>query len=1110
LLVASAVVVCTTALSFVVTGAAVGGAGPPDDERYTATPIKPDGAPIDSAKSKTGQLAQTDPSLIGRADATSVDVVVKLDYDSVATYDGGEPGLPATSPEVTGIELSENDAAVVAYESHIAGVEAEIAQAIEAAVPAAEVRDSFRVVYGGLAMELPANQIDELLKVEGVVAVQKDALAQPLTDATPTFLGATDVYPTLGGSSTAGEGVIVGVLDTGIWPEHPSYTDPGISAPAGGPWACEFGISGEAGDAAFTCNDKLIGAYAFVDTYVAVIGAEPGEFCGPAGCSARDADGHGTHTSSTAAGSPVASAPVFGIERGPINGMAPGAHVIMYRVCLDLGCFGSDSVAAIEQAILDGVDVINFSISGGVDPYTDPVELAFLEAYEAGISVNASAGNEGPGAGTANHAGPWVTTVGASTSNRHFLTTLELAADGGATFSATGASITPGIGGPTDVVLAAEIGGNELCTAPLASGSATGKVVVCAGDRGRNAKAFNVLGAGGVGMILRNPVDEDLFTDNFWVPTVMLGLTAGAQLADFLAANTGETATWAAGAPAAVTGDRMTAFSSRGPLGLFLKPDVTAPGNQILAGTTPQAWPGAIHAGPPGELFMAISGTSMSSPHSAGVSALVKAAHPDWTPGQIKSALMTSSIQAVLKHDGVTPADPFDRGAGAIRANRAVSPLLTFDVAAAEYFDSAADPLNRINLNVPSVNAPTMAGMVTTHRTALNVSSERQKFTVSTQAPSGGSIAVSPNHFSLNPGKDVELEITIDGRNLPTGQQLFGQITLTSEAGVDVVLPVAFFTDQGEVTLSHGCAPTTIPRRGTAECLLTATNDSASPSATSIVLSQEQRFHLRIENITAGATPTRDGFAWSGMLAAAAAPVITAITPGGSPAGGYLPLSLFGITPIGGVGDETIVNFNVPAFKFGSETYTRVGVVSNGYVVIGGGSSEDVDFVPETFPDPSAPNNVLAPYWTDLDPSQGGGVRIGVLTDGIDSWLIVDWEAVPLFSSPDPRSFQLWIQLGATENVTYALGEVGPGDPIGLNVGAENRDGSSGVNLGSVPASDTDYTITTSPPVAGGSVTIDYDAIARNRLGTFPLIASMTSDIVVGTTTDVETITVGK
>ncbi len=171
--------------------------------------------------------------------------MVKLDYDSVATYEGNEPGLPATSPAVTGQELQDNQAAVAAYESHVAGIEAEIQQEIQAEVPQAQVRESFRVAYGGLAMRVPANRIGDLLGVDGVVAVQKDSLARPLTDATPAFLGATNVYPLLGGTSTAGEGVIVGVLDTGIWPEHPSFDDPGISHP-GGSYGCEFGLSGRA------------------------------------------------------------------------------------------------------------------------------------------------------------------------------------------------------------------------------------------------------------------------------------------------------------------------------------------------------------------------------------------------------------------------------------------------------------------------------------------------------------------------------------------------------------------------------------------------------------------------------------------------------------------------------------------------------------------------------------------------------------------------------------------------------------------------------------------------------------------------------------------------
>src|SRR5688572_8215367 len=143
-------------------------------------------------------------------------------------------------------------------------------------------------------------------------------------------------------------------------------------------------------------------------------------------------------------------------------------------------------------------------------------------------------------------------------------------------------------------------------------------------------------------------------------------------------------AEWTTGIATPVTGDVMASFSSRGPLGDFIKPDVTAPGVQILAGNTPE--PINVAAVPPGELFRVSSGTSMSSPHAAGVAALVKAAHPEWTPGQIKSALMTSSVQSVLEEDGETTADPFDRGAGSIRADRALDPVLTFDVSAGRYF----------------------------------------------------------------------------------------------------------------------------------------------------------------------------------------------------------------------------------------------------------------------------------------------------------------------------------------------------------------------------------------------------------------------------------------
>jgi Subtilase family/PA domain/Fibronectin type-III domain len=1081
--------------------------------RFQATALTPDST-FEGAKSLTGYIARTDPSLVGRTDAALVNVLLKYDYDAAASYTGGVSGLAATSPSVTGEALDENSSALEAYDRYTASLSQKITAAVKDAVPAASVRGSYRTVYGGIAARVPANAIDDLLKVDGVVAVQRDSIRQPLTDATPQFLGATDVWPSLGGSVHAGENVTVGVLDTGIWPEHQSFRDTGLPAPTVA-HQCQFGDGTDVAHLGptFICNNKLVGAYAFTATYLAVIGAEPGEYCNnaTARCSARDPDGHGMHTSSTAAGDPVASAPIFGIERGPISGMAPGAHVIMYRICLEQGCFGSDAVAAVQQAILDDVDVINYSISGGAQPYTDPVELAFLDAFNAGISVNASAGNSGPGAGTADHGGPWVTTVGASSSNRAHQTTLHLTASNGDTFDLVGSTITPGIGS-TPVVLATSFAGvDAACVNPIPAGAAAGKIVVCQRTPNRVLKSFNVRNAGGLGMILYNVGKEFVMTDNHWVPTIHVDGPSG--LIAFITGHSGVLGSWPTGAKTAIRGDVMTQFSSRGPLGDFVKPDVTAPGIQILAGMTPT--PATPLGGPPGELFQAIGGTSMSSPHSAGASAVVKAVHPDWTPAMIKSALMTSSVQDVLKEDGVTPFDPFDAGAGAIRINRAVSPTLVFDETFADFVASAADPLHRIDLNLASVNAPTMTGTITTTRTALNVSGKDQELKVTTEAPAGATITVGTGNKNLHVNKngEVTFSITISAPALPTGQY-FGRITLDpqKQGANEVTIPVAFFKRQGAVTLTHTCDTNTfLERTGHAHCVASLSNLSPLPAEATLAITKSTG--LDFTNITAPPTAitTGDGVSWSGTLSPSVPPQVVSITPTVGPAGGYLPLSALGIAPIAGVGDDTIANFNVPAFRYGGEPYTRVGVVSNGYIVLGGGTSADIVFTPQTFPNPARPNNVIAPFWSDLNPAVAGGIRIATLTDGTSTWLVVDWQGVRNFSNPTTHSFEIWLKLGntaASEEITLTYGTNGAGDPgSGSNRGAENRDGTSGKNIPTQPANGSEFAVVLAPPQAGGTITIGYDASA-DKAGTYQSVASMTSNVTPGITQVVQTFVV--
>ena len=606
------------------------GAGP---VQFTATPLTPD-TTFEGAKSSSGSIAKSDPALLGRSDPTIVKVMIKYDFDAAASYGGGVGSLAATSPSVTGKSLTQNATAVAAYGTYVASLAKDISARAVKAAPALNVHGTYVTAYGGVSAQIPANQIAALLKVDGVVAVQEDTLEQPLDDNT-SFVGATAVWPSLGGSANAASGVIVGVIDTGVWPEHPMLAQGSLGAPAGGLRGCQFGDGTNVANLGpvFPCNNKLIGAYAMTANYTLYNAVGANEFCDPVTkvCSPRDPEGHGTHTTTTAAGDCVASAMLYGVDRGPICGVAPGARVIQYRVCLANGCYGSDSVSAVQQAILDGVNVINFSISGGAQPYSDPVELAFLDAVHAGISVNASAGNAGPGAGTSDHAGPWVTTVGASTGPRFFTSTLHLTADGGATFDMAGVTVTTGISSPTPVVLAATLaksgGGLEdsLCQSVLASGAATGKIVMC--QRGTNArvdKGYNVSQGTAAGMILYNPIKMDVETDNHWLPAIHVDGPPTALLA-FVNGHTNVMATWAQGAPTATQPDVMASFSSRGPLGDWIKPDVTAPGIQVLAGMTPQ--PTGITNGPSGNLYQAIAGTSMSSPHAAGVSALIKAAH---------------------------------------------------------------------------------------------------------------------------------------------------------------------------------------------------------------------------------------------------------------------------------------------------------------------------------------------------------------------------------------------------------------------------------------------------------------------------------------------------
>jgi len=1072
--------------------------------KLTSKPLTPTDR-VQGARSKSGRAAKTDKALLTLPSAKPVPVMVKLDYDSLAAYSGNLAGMPATSPAVTGKALNSRSAAATKYQAHVAGIESRFLDALHQGVPSAEAGAPTRVVYGGIPVELPGNQVSKLLKMPGVAAVQSNAPEQMLTDSSPEFIGANPVYQRLGGVGSSGTGIIVGVLDSGAWPEHPSYVDPGnLPAPAptndGAPRECNFGDNPQTPAVdVFVCNDKLIGGRNFMATYNALVGGDvfPN--------TARDSNGHGTHTSTTAAGGQVAHANPLGIDRGAIHGIAPAAEVSVYKVCGLQGCFPSDSAAAVGRAILDGVDVINFSISGGTDPFSDPVELAFLDAYAAGVFVSTSAGNEGPGPATVNHVSPWVTSVAASTQARAFTSTVTLSG-GGATLDLTGSTITSGITTPTPVVLAsAPPYSDNLCSTPAPAGTFTGKIVVCQRDpaptvTGRIEKGRNVFVGGAAGMLLYNPTISDTETDNHFLPTVHLEAPQGAQLVDFVNAHPGTTATFPAGVKSVGQGDVVTGFSSRGPGGDWLKPDIAAPGTQILAGNTPI--PDDVAGGAPGNLFQAIAGTSMASPHIAGAGALVRAVHPDWTPGQIRSALISTATTAMTNPDG-SAAGPFDRGGGRVQVDKAADAGLTFDETAANFAAAGSSPLTRIDLNIATINAPVMPGSITTTRVARNVTGSTLEFDASATS-SGGTIKVSPSHFTIRPGRTVTLTVTINGEALATGQY-FGQVDLDNVGGDrDQHLPVAFNRQQGAVSLSQACSPSTIPLQSDrSTCTVNVQNNTLASGPFSFESTTDDG--LSVVSAT-GATRKGQHRVTASADLAGFDPGTPTVAPGASP-GGFIPLALFGVTPIP-VGDEQALNFTVPSFLYGGVRHNRIGVTSNGYIVVDGtNGSQDIDFLPQVFPNPARPNNVLAPFWTDLDGTGAPGISATELTDGVNTWIVVEW-SLNVFGTNSNRHFQVWLGEGAAQDISYTYDPAAlPADPNGqpFNVGAENVVGNHGSNIAGLPVQD--LVVTSTNPVPGQSFSYSFQ-VKGTATGLRNVTSSVDSPVLRGTTQEVDQVRV--
>ncbi|MGD2177122.1 MAG: S8 family serine peptidase, partial [Anaerolineae bacterium] len=719
--------------------------------------------------------------------------IIQLEDAPVASYRGGIEGLEATNPGVQGqVQLDASSPESIAYNNYLEQQQERFIDAMERSVErSVEVRFQYRYAYNGVAAKLTAVEAAVVARLPGVVHVERDTLLQPTTDVGPAWIGAEGIWDgtTTGGlPGTKGERIVAGILDTGINMDHPSFAATGDD---GYTHVNPLGAGNYIGlcatePATYVCNSKLIGAWDFVD-------AEGGEEDGP-----EDHDGHGSHTASTVAGnvvySPTIEAETITVTAAKISGVAPHANIIAYDVCHDEGCPSSATMAAKDQAIIDGVDVINYSIGGGAsNPWTDAGAVSWLNVRDAGIFAVTSAGNDGPDAATMGSPGtaPWILTVGATTHNRRFRNALiDMDGGGAPPDDIEGKSITSGYG-PAEIVYAGWYtspnypDGSPGCMEPFPAGTFDGEIVVC--DRGeiaRVAKGENVLAGGAGGLVLANAEADamQINADAHVLPAVHITYSDGLTLKAWLT-NTAVQMATIAGTTMDVDDDYadiIAAFSSRGPnpaqtqVASIIKPDLSAPGVDVFA------------ASRNGIEFESMGGTSMSSPHVVGAGALIRAVHPDWTPAQIQSALMmTAWNEDVLKEDEMTPADPFDTGAGRVDLSKVAMAGLVLDEATENFED--ADPElggDPTTLNLASLGNDLCLQQCSWERTFRSTVDVASTYTAVVDVPPTMIVMVDPMTFTVPAYGTQVVEVEADVSAMPVGEWAFGEVSFETDASV--------------------------------------------------------------------------------------------------------------------------------------------------------------------------------------------------------------------------------------------------------------------------------------------------------------------------------------
>ncbi|KAG0465927.1 hypothetical protein HPP92_020091 [Vanilla planifolia] len=519
---------------------------------------------------------------------------------------------------------------------------------------------SYTKSFNAFAAMLSDSEAKMLSDLDEVVSVFQNKQNQHHTTRSWNFLG----FPLTAPRAALESDVIVGMLDTGIWPESKSFDDAGFGPPPS-KWkgTCRSNDN-------FTCNNKIIGArYYHLEGNIS-----EGNIASP-----RDTEGHGTHTSSTAAGHVLPNTSLSGLAEGTLRGGVPSARLAVYKVCWDNeGCWDADLLAAFDDAIADGVDIISISIGSSFpsDYFSDPIAIGSFHAVKNGILVSSSAGNSGPDDSTVANFAPWLLTVAASTIDRKFVAQVKL----GNGQSYQGMAIN--LDGNNNVQYPLVYGGNvsnetagidgsisRFCIDGTLDGELSkGKVILCDSLSDGSGPQH----AGAVGAVMETS-DANDFAFGFKLPASVLGTDDSAEVLEY-ANKTSQPTASVSKSEGVLDGAApyVVSFSSRGPNPItpnVLKPDLAAPGVDILAAWSP------ISTEFSGSLNI-ISGTSMACPHASGSAAYVKSFNPTWSPAAIKSALITTAdIMSPTKNIQAE----FAYGSGQVNPIAAVKPGLVYD-----------------------------------------------------------------------------------------------------------------------------------------------------------------------------------------------------------------------------------------------------------------------------------------------------------------------------------------------------------------------------------------------------------------------------------------------